>query len=128
MPINEARKQSSVVPFRRRQAGHGAVRALAPAPVDLEAELALLREDNARLKAAQHRPADLGSVLEKVRALPGGRQPVAEAVPGQAGDDVTQMLAEGLVLRDSLLAVCTELSASITSLEVRLRALAPAGG
>jgi hypothetical protein len=124
MSINDERNPSAVVPFRRRSTHRGVLRA-APAqpPADLEAEVTLLREDNARLKAAQHRPADLGSVLEKVRALPGTGP---DAGQGDLGDDAAQMLAEGLVLRDSLLSVCTELSQSIASLEARLRSLPPA--
>jgi len=124
MSIGDERNYSAVVPFRRRSTHRGGLRA-APAqpPTDLEAEVTLLREDNARLKAAQHRPADLGSVLEKVRALPGAGP---EAGQGDLGDDAAQMLAEGLVLRDSLLAVCVELSQSIASLEARLRSLPPA--
>ena len=86
----------------------------------LEAELALLREDNARLKAAQHRPPDLGAVVDRVRALPAH---AAEAARGAAGDEAAQLLAEGLELRDSLLHVCEELASSIALVESRLRDL-----
>ena len=76
MSINEERKLQrggAVPPPFHAATAHVRAAAPAQAPTDLEAEVTLLREDNARLKAAQHRPADLGSVLEKVRALPGGR-------------------------------------------------------
>lgn len=38
---------------------------------DLEMELALLREENARLKVERHRPPDAGSVIERMRHLGG---------------------------------------------------------
>ena len=40
-------------------------------PLDsVHAELVLLREENARLKAAQHRRADIGRLLDRARSLP----------------------------------------------------------
>jgi hypothetical protein len=127
MTIKDEHKHNAAAPFRRRHAyrrGIGDPPRSLDALAELQAELTLLREDNARLKTAQHRPADLGTLVERVRALSGD-------APGQTGEDTgdeaAQMLAEGLVLCDSLLGVCAELSQSIASVEARLRALAPVG-
>ncbi|MGH2891191.1 MAG: hypothetical protein ACRDNJ_16355, partial [Solirubrobacteraceae bacterium] len=37
--------------------------------VELKAKVMLLREENARLKSARNRPADLGSAIDYARAL-----------------------------------------------------------
>lgn len=87
---------------------------------DLEAELMVLREDNARLRAAQHRPADLGSLVAAVRALP-------VAIAGADGDEAAQALVDSLLLRDALQDVSDELARSLAAVEDRLRALAAPG-
>jgi hypothetical protein len=82
----------------------------------LRAELVLLQEENARLKAARHQQPDLGTFLERARALP-----AAGADREEAGDEAAEMLLESLVLRDSLLKVCEELTGSMLAVESRLR-------
>src|SRR5918997_3271925 len=101
-----------------RRARLKAVDAGADPAAALRAELVLLQEENARLKAAQYQRPDLGTLLERARALPG-----TAAGGEEAGDEAAQMLVEGLVLRESLLKVCVELSDSMQAVESRLRDL-----
>jgi acetyl-CoA acetyltransferase len=91
-------------------------------PLDsLYAELVLLREENARLKAAQHRRADVGRLLDRARSLP-----AATADSGGASDDTAQLLFDGLVIRESLLEICREIERAMVAFEAKLDALATA--
>ena len=81
----------------------------------------LLREENARLKAAQHRRADVGRLLDRARSLP-----AATADSGGAGDDTAQLLFDGLVIRESLLEICREIERAMVAFEAKLDALAMA--
>jgi hypothetical protein len=91
-------------------------------PLDsVHAELVLLREENARLKAAQHRRADVGRLLDRARSLP-----AATADSGGASDDTAQLLFEGLVIRESLLEICREIERAMVAFEAKLDALGTA--
>jgi hypothetical protein len=88
-------------------------------PLDsVHAELVLLREENARLKAAQHRRADVGRLLDRARSLP-----AATADSGGASDDTAQLLFDGLVIRESLLEICREIERAMVAFEAKLDAL-----
>jgi hypothetical protein len=82
------------------------------------AEVVLLREENARLKAAQHQPASLGRIVGQARSLPAAHHAAEELA-----DDAAHMLIEGMVLRESLLEVCHELERAMVSVKTRLEAL-----
>jgi hypothetical protein len=84
----------------------------------LHAEVVLLREENARLKAAQHRRADVGRLLGRARALPS-----AETDGQRLEDDAAQLLVDGLVVRESLLEICDEIERSMVAFTARLSAL-----
>jgi hypothetical protein len=103
-------------PFRRRSRK---LRVVAETDGDpllaLQAELTLLREENARLKAEKYRRPDLGTVLDQARAL---AEPGAGS--GDAADEAAQLLADGMMLRQSLLKVCREMNQSLLALEARL--------
>jgi uncharacterized small protein (DUF1192 family) len=90
---------------------------------ELETELALLREENARLKVERHRPADAGHVIERMRAIrqeaPSG-QPAGE--PSRSADG-TQALAESLALREGLMDACQEARQAMRGIRGRLEAL-----
>jgi hypothetical protein len=91
-------------------------------PLDsVHAELVLLREENARLKAAQHRRADVGRLLDRARSLP-----AATADSGGASDDTAQLLFDGLVIRESLLEICREIERAMVAFEAKLDALGTA--
>ncbi len=91
---------------------------------ELEMELALLREENARLKVERHRPPDAGLVIERMRDL--GHERAAErqdeeAVrPAGAG----QAIVECLAMRDGLLEACQEVQQAMQEIQGRLGALA----
>ncbi|MGZ4277617.1 MAG: hypothetical protein ACXVVU_13230 [Solirubrobacteraceae bacterium] len=87
----------------------------------VHAELVLLREENARLKAAQHRRADVSRLLDRARSLP-----AATADSGGASDDTAQLLFDGLVIRESLLEICREIERAMVAFEAKLDALATA--
>jgi hypothetical protein len=85
----------------------------------VHAELVLLREENARLKAAQHRRADVSRLLDRARSLPA-------ATTDSTSDDTAQLLFDGLVIRESLLEICREIERAMVAFEAKLDALATA--
>ena len=87
----------------------------------VHAELVLLREENARLKASQHRRADISRLLDRARSLS-----AATADSGGASDDTAQLLFDGLVIRESLLEICREIERAMVAFEAKLDALATA--
>ena len=103
--------------FQRRAQAPGTERSRAA----LEAEVVLLREENARLKAAQEQRHSVGTMLERTRSLTN-----RELEPGNLSDETAQMLVEGLVLRESLIEICQEIERSMVIFEARLDALATA--
>jgi hypothetical protein len=86
----------------------------------LEAEVVLLREENARLKAARNREHDVGDLLERARSLQ------AEEIGRNVADEPMRMLVEGLVIRESLIEICHEIERAMVVFEARLEALAAA--
>ena len=113
-------------PRRRFRRDAGALdddgRVAAGEPLDsVYAELVLLREENARLKAAQHRRADVSRLLDRARSLP-----TAAADRDGASDDTAQLLFDGLVIRESLLEICREIERAMVAFEAKLDALATA--
>jgi len=115
--------------LRRRTSARGANPAQANSLQEALAELALLREENARLSAAAHEPASLGRLVARARALGAARD------DSDDGDDAAQLLIDGVVLRESLLEVCGELERSIAAVKARLDGIghevgsgSPAGG
>jgi hypothetical protein len=83
------------------------------------AELVLLREENARLKAAQHQRTDISRLIGRARSLS-----TAEIDHASISDDTEQVLVEGLLIRESLLEICQEIERSMVSFEAKLNALA----
>jgi hypothetical protein len=84
----------------------------------LHAELVLLREENARLKAAPHRGPDIGILLARARSLP-----AAQLDRDSVGDEATRVFVEGLVIRESLLEICQEIQRAMVAFEAKLDAL-----
>jgi hypothetical protein len=85
----------------------------------VHAELLLLREENARLKAAQHQRADVNRLIGRARSLA-----AAELDQDSVSDDVEQLLVEGLLVRESLLEICQEIERAMVAFEGKLNALA----
>jgi hypothetical protein len=92
------------------------------AAIALHAEPVLLREENARLKAAPHRGPDIGSLLARARSLP-----AAEVDRDSVDDETTRIMVEGMVIRESLLEICQEIERAMVAFEAKLRALESAG-
>lgn len=84
---------------------------------DLRLQVMLLQEENARLKAARHTPADPGSLIEEVRRLRASSQ-VNEVL-----DEAWSVLGECLALREGLDRACIEIQAAMTSVRERLSTL-----
>ncbi|HMJ33069.1 MAG TPA: hypothetical protein VK501_04050 [Baekduia sp.] len=103
--------------FRRRndRIEDGAGEALAA----VHAEILLLREENARLKAAQHQRVDISRLIGRARSLSS-----AEIDRDSVGDDTEQLLVEGLLIRESLVEICQEIERSMVAFEAKLNALA----
>jgi hypothetical protein len=85
----------------------------------VHAEILLLREENARLKAAQHQRVDISRLIGRARSLS-----AAEIDRDSIGDDTEHLLVEGLLIRESLLEICQEIERSMVAFEAKLNALA----
>jgi hypothetical protein len=85
---------------------------------ELKLQLMLLREENARLKAARHQPADIGTVVDRVRLLAAPRE------GGELVDDAWTILGECLVIREGLDHACAEIQAAVDTVRDRLAELA----
>jgi hypothetical protein len=105
--------------FRRRTDRFGEAVEDAESLAGVRAELLLLREENARLKAAQHQRADVSRLIGRARSLA-----AAEIDHDSVSDDVEQLLVEGLLIRESLLEICQEVERSMVAFEGKLNALA----
>ena len=75
----------------------------------------LLQEENARLKAARHKPAD-PELIEEVRML-------ADSAVAELLDETWSILGECLALREGLNLACIEIQAAMTSVRERLSML-----
>jgi hypothetical protein len=105
--------------WRVRQSNGGGRHAGAGESLEsLQAELVLLREENARLKASQHQRQDLGRLLGRARDLP-----APEAHRDGVADEAAQMLVEGLVIREAMVEICQEIERSMVVFEAKLDAL-----
>jgi hypothetical protein len=108
--------------FGRRRDDYEALEAAGESLSALRAELILLREENARLKAAPHQAPDIARLLGRARTLPD-----AEIDAGALADETTRLLIEGMVMRESLLEICQEIERAMVSFEAKLKALEPSG-
>ena len=108
--------------FGRRHADFEAIAVAGESLGALRAELVLLREENARLKAAPHQAPDLARLLDRARSLPSARLD-----DDSLADETTRVLIEGLVIRESLLEICQGIERAMVSFEARLKALESMG-
>ncbi len=88
---------------------------------ELEAEITLLREENARLKVDRHRPTDAGHVIERMRSI---RPEPATARHDGEGTPPAHVIAECLAVRDGLMDACQEVQQAMQGIRGRLGALA----
>jgi hypothetical protein len=85
-----------------------------------EAELALLREENARLRMERAQRPDAGTMIERLRSL--SSSPLAEE---DVDDEAWHLFTEALVMRDVLIDVCKEIGQTAITLQTRLGELTP---
>jgi PAS domain-containing protein len=107
--------------FKRSGQPNGPADGPADSKEALMAELMLLREENAWLKAAQHQSPGIGRVIERARAIP-------QASPDgdELQDEAARILVEAHVLRESLLDVIAEIQQAMERVRAALEAL-PSG-
>jgi len=101
---------------RRRVDEQGLAGSLDPED-DLRLQVMLLREENARLKAARHKPADPGSLIERMRMLDSSSE------ESELLDETWSVLADCILLREGLDAACIEIQEAISSVRERLSRL-----
>ena len=94
----------------------------------LEAELALLREENARLKVDAAKPPGPGRAIERLRGVAelGSAPPAADAV--DQADDAWQALSEATMLLEVLSDMCAEVQGAISAVQNRHRTVTGAAG
>ena len=83
----------------------------------LKLQVMLLSEENARLKAARHRPSDVGTLIDQMRLL------AAREGEGEVLDEAWTMLSECIVIREGLDRACLEIQSAIGDVRNRLAAL-----
>jgi hypothetical protein len=83
----------------------------------LDAEVTLLREENARLRSAQEGAPDPARAIARLNQLS------SRPHDADLGDDTWHALTAGLVLHDTLLEVCGEIARAMVVQEARLRTL-----
>lgn len=85
--------------------------------MDLRLQVMLLREENARLKAARHQPSSAGTAIDQLRQL-GTAAPDADD-----SDDAWSVLSECLLIREGLDQACREFENAVTAVRERLASL-----
>jgi hypothetical protein len=105
----------------RRDAAERAHEQGTEAEQDLQVEVALLREENARLKTELRRQPDVGSAITKLRAI------ATEEGEAEAGDFAISALARELAISVGLQRACLELEMAAVSVRGRLEQLSIAG-
>lgn len=111
-------RSTRLLSWLRATAGEGAAGA-GEQLEELERELMLLREENARLKVQREHAHDR-PVNERVRAaLPAPREDAL------GGDEPWEVLTECMLLRDGLVDACRELERGARALRGRLETLLP---
>ena len=94
---------------------------------ELEMELALLREENARLKVERHRAPDSGRIIERMRHLgeASGDEPRSEN--GSQASATAEAIVECLAIRDALVEACHEVQQAMQGIRERLGGFTPEG-
>lgn len=93
---------------------------------NVEAELILLREENARLKMERHSGPEVAALVETVRGVAAAAAVVEDAAAALAedkNDEAWDVLTEAMVMREVLLDVCGEIERCMLALQNRMRPL-----
>jgi hypothetical protein len=81
----------------------------------VQAELVLLREENARLRFKRAQRPDADSMIERLHALSAAQPPSADH-----RDEAWHLVSEALVMREVLIDICTEIGQTAITLQTRL--------
>jgi hypothetical protein len=111
------RQRLSKLRIRRAGRGNMAIGAASDAAGDVLLEIALLREENLRLKGECHRPADLGVLIGQLRLAAAYELEVEDA------DEGWSLLAECHRVQEQLGQAQLEVTAAIATLRARLAQL-----
>ncbi len=125
--VETARTEPDREPFGRFRRNLGRFRGDASAQdhaeslhheAELKLQVMLLREENARLKAASRHPSDVATLIDQMRLLG------ATDGDGEMLDGAWTLLSECLVIREGLEHACIEIQAAIGAVRARLGTLA----
>lgn len=116
-PAPQPRAARRRLRIRRAGRGNTATGAATDAAGDVLLELALLREDNLRLKGECHRPADLGVLIGQLRLA------AAYELEVEDPDEGWTLLAECHRVQEQLRQAQLEVTTAITTLRARLAEL-----
>jgi hypothetical protein len=106
-------------PFRRFRSSGGRSGIDAGYLESVQAELVLLREENARLRFERAQQPDVDSMIERLKALS-----AAQAFDEDHRDAAWHLVSEALVMREVLIDVCKEIGQTTITLQTRLSELA----
>ena len=90
---------------------------------ELEMELALLREENARLKVERHRAPDSGRIIEQMRHLGEASRDEPQGENGSQATATAEAIVECLAIRDALVEACHEVQQAMQGIRGRLGGL-----
>jgi len=112
------------------RAAGGSAQGAAPVQLveELEREVALLREENARLRVARERTSDRPvneRVLGALRLMRDDADDTDDPADDDGGDEAWQLLTECMLLRDGLVDACSELERGARELRRRLETILP---
>ena len=86
----------------------------------IQAELVLLREENARLRFERVQRPDADSMIEHLKTLSAAQPPDEDD-----RDDAWHLIGEALVMREVLIDICKEIGQTSITLQTRLNELQP---
>lgn len=117
---------SSALRLRRWLRANGSAQDGAPTELveQLEQEVALLREENARLRVARERTADR-PVNERVRDMLPLLRAQGDGADDDDSDEPWELLTECMLMRDSLADACWEIERGARELRQRLESILP---
>lgn len=105
-------------PFRRFRSIGGRSGVDAGYVERIEAELVLLREENARLRMERAQRPDAGPMIDRLKSLSAAAPPDEDQ-----RDQAWHLIGEALVMREVLIDVCKEIGQTTITLQTRLNDL-----
>jgi hypothetical protein len=116
--MDELADESRRSPFRRFRSVGGRGGADTGYLERIEAELVLLREENARMRLERAQRPDAGSMIDNLKTLS-----AASAPDEERRDHTWSLISQTVVMREVLLDVCKEIGQTVITLQTRLNEL-----